>query len=164
MRFTCTFLFFLFMLALFILVLWPFIDIHYTLFSYIYIYIYDVCFSSPISTCVVLFLSLYTCLFIYAILIFVSHMMPWWVLFKCFRKTGYESLPCSELSSCKVFQEFMLGLDLLCISTNDYDFSDLKLLSWYICLLWFCHELPKGRLLGTYLCNWLIFWQNPLYL
>ena len=53
--------------------------------------------------------------------------------------------------------------------------SDLWLLSYLICLLWFCHGLPKGEivrtyvihLLGTYvtiLCNWLILWQNALYL
>ena len=51
-----------------------------------------------------------------------------------------------------------------------YDFSYM-----FICLLWFCHGLPKGEiirsyvfhLLGTYvniLCNWLILWQNALYL
>ena len=51
-----------------------------------------------------------------------------------------------------------------------YDFSHML-----IFLLWFCHELPKGEivrtyvfhLLGTYvniLCNWLILWQNALYL
>ena len=34
---------------------------------------------------------------------------------KCFRKTGCENLPCHELSSCKVFQEFVLGLDFLVI-------------------------------------------------
>ena len=28
---------------------------------------------------------------------------------KCFRNTGYQSLSCHELSSCKVFQEFVLG-------------------------------------------------------
>ena len=44
-----------------------------------------------------------------------------------------------------------------------------------ICLLWFCHRLPKEEivrtyvfhLLGTYvniLCNWLILWQNAFYL
>jgi len=33
--------------------------------------------SSPISTCVIYSLSLYTCFFMYAILISVSHMMPW---------------------------------------------------------------------------------------
>ena len=51
----------------------------------------------------------------YAILISISHMMPWWVLFKCFKKTGCESLPCHELSSSKFFQEFMLGLDFFVI-------------------------------------------------
>ena len=51
-----------------------------------------------------------------------------------------------------------------------YDFSHM-----FICLLWFCHGLPKGEivrtyvihLLGTYviiLYNWLILWQNTLYL
>ena len=51
-----------------------------------------------------------------------------------------------------------------------YDYSHM-----FICLLWFCHRLPKGEivrayviyLLGTYvtiLCNWLIFWQNALFL
>ena len=43
---------------------------------FIFIYDDDVCFSSPTSTCVVSFLSLYSCFFMYAILIFVSHMMP----------------------------------------------------------------------------------------
>ena len=56
------------------------------------------------------------------------------------------------------------------ISWVIYDFSHM-----FICLLWFCHGLPKGEfvrtyvihLLGTYVtiwCNWLIFWQNALYL
>ena len=51
-----------------------------------------------------------------------------------------------------------------------YDFSHM-----FICLLWFCHEFPKGEIVRTYvfymlrtyvmiLCNWLIFWQNTLYL
>ena len=51
-----------------------------------------------------------------------------------------------------------------------YDFSHM-----FICLLWFCHGLPKGEIVRTYvfhmlrtyvmiLCNWLIFWQNALYL
>ena len=43
---------------------------------FIFIYDDDVCFSSLTSTCVVSFLSLYSCFFMYAILIFVSHMMP----------------------------------------------------------------------------------------
>ena len=65
--------FFFLSLASYMLVLWPLIDINCTLFSYIYD---DVCVSSPISTCVVSFLSLYTCFFMYAIFISISHMMP----------------------------------------------------------------------------------------
>ena len=51
-----------------------------------------------------------------------------------------------------------------------YDFFHM-----FICLLWFCHGLPKGEIVRTYvvhmlrtyvniLCNWLILWQNALYL
>ena len=119
---------------------------------YLSFHIYnDVCFSLPISTCVFSFLSLYTCFYMYAIFISVSHMMPWWVLFKFFRKTSCESLLCHELSSCKVFQEFVLGLDLFCNSIGDYEFSDLRLLSWFICLLWFCHRLPNGEIVRVIL-------------
>ena len=143
MRFICTFLFF-FILASCTLVLWPFLYIHCTFLdiNMMMMYVY----SSPISTCVVSFPFLYTCFFLYAVFISVSHMMPWWVLFKCFRKTGCESLSCHELSSCKVFQEFMLRLDLFCNPTSGYEFSDLRPLSWFICLLWFCHGLPKGEI------------------
>ena len=117
---------------------------------YIYIYIWCCYHFSPISPCVVSFLSLYTCFLMYKIFIFISHMMPWWVLFKYFRKTGCESLSCHELSSCKVFQEFVVGIDLLCKTTSGYELSDLWLLSYFICLLWFCHGLPKGEIVRTY--------------
>ena len=51
-----------------------------------------------------------------------------------------------------------------------YDFSHM-----IICLLWFCHGFSKGEIVRTYvfhmlrtyviiLCNWLIIWQNALYL
>ena len=51
-----------------------------------------------------------------------------------------------------------------------YDFSHML-----ICLLWFCHGLPKGEIVRTYMfhmlgsyvtifCNWLILLQNALYL
>ena len=32
---------------------------------------------------------------------------------KCFRKIGCQNLLCHELSSCKVFQDFVLGLDFI---------------------------------------------------
>ena len=108
-----------------------FVTIHWHTLYFIYIYIYMMYFFLHLSLHVLFLFSLY---------------MPWWVLFKCFRKTGCESFPCHELSSCKVFQDFMLGLDLFCNSTSDYEFSGLRLLSWFICLLWFCHELPKEEI------------------
>ena len=91
-----------------------------------------------------------------------------------FQKYRLSKSSCHKLSSYKVFQEFVLGLILL-YSTSEYKLSDLWLLSYLICLLWFCHILPIGEivrtyvthLLGTYvtiLCNWLILWQNALYL
>ena len=162
MRFICTFLFFI-ILASCTPVLWPFLYILCTFLdiNMMMMYVY----SSPISTCVVSFPSLYTCFFLYTIFIFVSHMMPWWVLFKCFRKTGCESLSCHELSSCKVFQEFMLRLDLFCNLISGYEFSDLRLLSWFICLLWFCHGLSKWEIIrNIFDVNWLTLWQNTLYL
>ena len=82
----------------------------------------------------------------YAIFISVLHMMPWWVLFKCFRKTGYESLLCRELFSCKVFQEFVVEIDLFCNTTSGYELSNLRLLSWLVVLLWFYHGLPKEKI------------------
>ena len=100
---------------------------------------------SPIFTCVVTSLSIYACFFIYTIFISVSHMMPWWVLFKCFRKTSCESLSCCELFSCKFFQEFVVGINLFCNTTSGYKLSNLRLLSWLVVLLWFCHGLPNGE-------------------
>ena len=146
MRILCTFLFHIF--CYIILLYTGFVTnyLWHTLYLFLF-YIYDdVCWYSPISPCVVSFLSLYTCFFTYTIFISVSHMMPWWLLFKCFRKTGCENLPCHELFSWKAFQEFVLRLDLFYNSTSDYDFSDLRLLSWFICLLWFCHGLPNWEI------------------
>ena len=100
---------------------------------------------SLIFTCVVSSLSLYACFFMYAIFISVLHMMPWWVLFKCFRKTGYESLLCHEFSSYKVFQEFVLGLDLFCISTSDYEFSDLRSLMIHLFVV-VLSRIAKGEI------------------
>ena len=71
------------------------------------------------------FLSLYTCFFMYAIFYFYFTLrcLDEFCL-KCFRKTSCQNLLCHELSSCKIFQEFVLGLDLLYL-TSDYEFSDL---------------------------------------
>ena len=120
-------------------VLWLFIyDIHCIYFSFIYMMIY-----------VVIHLSLHVLFLFYFILMFlyVCNLYFCFILrcldkfcLKCFKKTSYENLSCHELSFCKVFQEFVLGLDLFVIH-KCYEFSDLRLLSWFICLLWFCHGL-----------------------
>ena len=141
---------------------------------YVYIYIYDVVIIfTYLSMCC--FFSLFIHMFLIFIvcnLLFLFHTkMPWRVLFKCFRKTGYESLLCHELSSCKVFQEFMLGLDFIV-------FNKWLWVQWFITslilhlFLWFCHGLPNGKIVRTYMelvrtyviVNWLILWQNALYL
>ena len=105
-------------------------------------------FLSPTFSCVVSFLPLYICfLLLVCNLLFLSHTkMPWWVLFKMFQKYRLSKSICHKLSSCNVFQEFVLGQTLL-YSTSEYELSDLWLLSYV-----------------HFLCNWLIFWQNALYL
>ena len=88
-----------------ILVLWTF---WHTLYLYsLYI---DVCFL-PTLTCVVSFLSLYTCFLHYVCnLLFLFHTkMSWWVLFKVFQKYMLSKSICHKLFPCKVFQEFVLG-------------------------------------------------------
>ena len=133
-------------------------------------------FLSPILTCVVSFLSLYTWfLLLVCNILFQFHTkISWWVLFKVFQKYRLSKSTCYKLSSCKNFLEFVLRYILLYL-TNEYELSDLWLFSYLIWLLWFCHWLLKGEivriyvihLLGTYvtiLCNWVILWQNTFYL
>ena len=131
------FCFLLFILASCIPFLWPFIYIHCTLFSYIwwrmlfFTYLFMCCFFSIFIHMFLYVCNLYFC--------FILRCLDKFCL-KCFKKTSYENLSCHELSFCKVFQEFVLGLDLFVIH-KCYEFSDLRLLSWFICLLWFCHGL-----------------------
>ena len=75
----------------------------------------------------------------------------------------------------------MQSFSRVCVKIDFIVFNKWIWVEWFmtshmfICLLWFCHELPKGEivrtyvihLLGTYvtiLYNWLILWQNALYL
>ena len=133
-------------------------------------------FLSSTLSYVVFFLPLYTYfLLLVCNLLFLFHTkIPWWVLFKMFQKYKLSKFTCHELSSCKNFQEFVLG-QILLYSTIDYELSDLWLLTYFIYLLWFCHGLPKGEIVRTYvihlletyvtiLCNWLILWQNSTLL
>ena len=178
MRILCTFLFFLF--GYIILLYTGFVTFYLwhtlLLFSYIYIW-WCMLFFSYLSMCCFFLLFIHMFLYVYNLYFcFTLRCLDEFCL-KCFKKTGCENLSCNELSFCKVFQEFVLGLDIyiyiyIGIPTSGYEFSDLKFLTWFICLLWLCHRLPKGEIVRTYvrivrdICyvNWLILWQNVLYL
>ena len=82
-------------------ILWPFFyDIHCTYFSFIYD---DVCYYSPISPCVVSYLSLYTCFFMYAIHHFPlmsttnSHLRIWLLLLSAHILLWYLEWWCQRL-------------------------------------------------------------------
>ena len=150
----------------------------YIAFIFIYIYIWwCMLFFSYLSMCCFFLLFIHMFLYVYNLYFcFTLRCLDEFCL-KCFKKTGCENLSCNELSFCKFFQEFVLGLDIyiyiyIGIPTSGYEFSDLKFLTWFICLLWLCHRLPKGEIVRTYvrivrdICyvNWLILWQNVLYL
>ena len=132
---------------------------------YIYIYIWWWCMSSsPMFTYVVSSLSFYACFFMYTIFIFVWHMIPWWVLFKCFKKTGCESLSCCKIFSCKVFQEFVVGINLLVIQQVVMSLVIQNFSHDYLFCCGFVTDFQRGDCWGHILCNWLILWQNALYL
>ena len=120
------------------------------------------------------FLSLYTCfLFIVGNLLFLFHTkIPWWVLFKVFQKDRLWKSIMPWTLFLQSFSRVCVRFRFFCIPTSDYEFSNLRLLSWFICSLWFCHRLLKREIVRTYvriirdICyvNWLILWQNTLYL
>ena len=102
-------------------------------YDVIYIYIWWGCYYSSFTY---LYMYCFFSLFMHVLFIIVCNLlflfhtkMPWWVLFKMFQKYKLSKSSCHELSSCKVFQEFVLGYILL-YSTNEYKLSDLWLLSY----------------------------------
>ena len=93
---------------------------------------------------------------------------------KCFINTGCQSLLAINSLLAKFFkslcQDRFYCIQQVNMSWVIYVFSHM-----FICLLWFCHILPKREIIRTYvfhmlrtyvmlLCNWLILWQNALYL
>ena len=85
---------------------------------------------------------------------------------KCFRNTGCQSLLAINFLLAKFFkslcQDRFYCIQQVNMSWVIYDFSLM-----FIYLLWFCHGLPKGEIVRTYvfymlrtyvmiLCNWLI--------
>ena len=96
------------------LVSWPFSDSKHCICLW-YIYLMMLLSFSPISSCVVSFLSLYICfLLLYVIFYFcfILRCLDEFCL-KCFKKTSCQNLSYHELSSYKVFQVFVLGLDFI---------------------------------------------------
>ena len=94
---------------------------------YIYIYIEVVITFFHLSLCVLFLFSFYThaSYLLYAIFYFCFTLRCRdKFCLKCFRYTDCQNLPYHELSSCKVFQEFVLG-QILLHSTSEYELSDL---------------------------------------
>ena len=67
---------------------------------------------------------------------------------KCFRNTGYQSLSCHELSFCKVFQKFVLGLNFTIFNKWVWvDWFMTSLIFSFVCC-GFVTDCQRRRLLG----------------
>ena len=147
---------------------------HTLYLSFLYV---DVCFPFTYPLHVLFLFSFYThaSYYLYAIYYLCSTLrcLDEFCL-KCFRKTGCQSLLAINSLLANFFKSLCYDrfycIQQVSMSWLIYDFSHM-----FICLLWFCHGLQKRKivrtyviyLLGTYvniLCNWLILWQNALYL
>ena len=121
-------------------VLWPF-DIHCT---YLLIYIWW-CMFSQLSLHVLFLFSLCTHVSLCTQSLFLFHTkMHWWVLFKVFQKDRLWKSIMPWTLFLQSFSRVCVRVRFFCIPISCYEFSNLRLLSWSICLLWFCHGLPKG--------------------
>ena len=121
---------------------------HFLMFIYIKVVITVL----PISLCVIYFLFLCTCfLFIVCNLLFLFHTkMPWWVLFKVFQKYRLSRSFLPWTLFLQSFSRVCARIDFIVFNKWAsvewiYDFSHM-----FICLLWFCHGLPKGEIVRTY--------------
>ena len=80
---------------------------------------------------------------------------------KCFRNTGCQSLLAMNSLFAKFFKSLCYDrfycIQQVSMSWVIYDFSYM-----FICLLWFCHELPKGEIVRTYWFNVRNICQNKI--
>ena len=91
---------------------WGLVTIYrHTLYLFSLLYCWCMLFFHLPISCVVSFLSLYTCFLLICMqsIILFHTKMSWWALFKVFQKYRLSKSTCHKLSSCKVFQEFVLG-------------------------------------------------------
>ena len=81
----------------------------YIILIFDFIYIYWCMLFIYLSMCCFFSLFIHMFLFIVCNLLNLFHTkMSWWVLFKVFQKYRLSKSTCHKLSSCKVFQEFVL--------------------------------------------------------
>ena len=124
------------------------VTIWHTLYLSFDIYV-DVCYS-PISTCVVSFLSLCTCFLLFVCnLLFLFHTkMPWWVLFKVFQKyrLSRSFLP---------WTLFLQSFSRVCVRIDFIVFNKWVWVEWFMTSLIysfvccdFVMDCQRGRLLG----------------
>ena len=110
----------------------------------IYIYMMYVLLHLPLHVLFLFYLYTHASYIIVCNILFLFHTkMSWWVLFNVFQKYRLLKFSCHELSSCKVFQEFVLGYILL-YSTSEYELSDLWLLSYVHLFVVVLSRIAKG--------------------
>ena len=129
---------------------WGLLTIYrHTLYLFSLIYCLCMFFLSPTLSCVVSFLSLYTCflLFVCNLLCMFHTKMLWWVLFKVFQKYRLSKSTCHKLSSCKVSR--------VCVRIDFIVFNKWIWVEWFmtslICSFVCCDfvmDFQRGRLLG----------------
>ena len=146
------FSFFLDTLSFCTLVLWPLSHSKYCIYPW---YIFDdAVITFHISLHVLFLFSLYTHVsyFLYAILYFYFTLRCLdEFLFNVFQKDRLSNLSCHELSSCKVFQEFVLGLDFIV-------FNKWVWVEWFMTSLIFhlfvviLSRIPNGEIVKNIFC------------
>ena len=120
------------------------------------------------------FFSLFIHMFLYVCILYLCFTLRCLdeFCFKVFQKDKLWKFIMPWTLFLQSFSRVCIRVIFFCIPTSGYEFSDLRLLSWFICLLWFCYGFPKGEIVRTYvriirdICyvNWLILWQNTFYL
>ena len=99
--------------------------------------------SSPILTCVVSFLSLYTYFYVYAIYYFYLTLRCFdEFCLKCFRNTGFQSLLAINSLIAK-FSRVCVRIDFI-VFKSEYELSDLWLLSYVHLFVVVLSRIAKG--------------------
>ena len=121
---------------------------------YIYIYILRLLLHSFTYLFMCYFFSLFMHMFLINCMqsfIFLFHTkMSSWVLFKVFQKYRLSKFFLPWTLFLQIFSRVCVRIRFYCIQQVSmswviYDFSYM-----FICLLWFCHGLPKGKIVRTY--------------